>query len=134
MEHYIKEKCLWVKHINVKANIRTTFYSTLQKFDIHVASYVTQIHNIKDSSPFIKIKDVNKKADQSPVRALNKKVEEKMISVIKNRNDDSQFIGNKYFDKCLLHLSNFTPSFVAKQFIEIFNPILKNQYCSQSTK
>ena len=35
-------------------------------------------------------------------------------------NDDSQFIGNKYFDQCLLHLSNFAPSFVAKQYIEIF--------------
>ena len=29
-------------------------------------------------------------------------------------------IGNKYFDQCLLHLSNFAPSFIAKQFIEIF--------------
>ena len=34
------------------------------------------------------------------------KLSEAMISVIKNRNDDSQFIGSKYFDQCLLHLSN----------------------------
>ena len=48
------------------------------------------------------------------------KLSEAMISVIKNRNDDSQFIGSKYFDQCLLHLSNFAPSFIAKQYIEIF--------------
>ena len=47
----------------------------LEECGIYVASYVTQIHNIKDSSPFIKIKDVNKKADQSPLRVLNKKSE-----------------------------------------------------------
>ena len=68
----------------------------LEECGIYVASYVTQIHNIKDSSPFIKIKDVNKKADQSPVRALNKKVEEKMISVIKKAQSRGDSVGGKF--------------------------------------
>jgi len=48
------------------------------------------------------------------------KLSETMIFVIKNRNDESKFIGNKYFDQCVQHLANFAPRSVAKRYLEIF--------------
>ena len=48
------------------------------------------------------------------------KISETMIFVMKNRNDESKFIGNKYFDQCVQHLANFAPRSVAKRYLEIF--------------
>ena len=48
------------------------------------------------------------------------KISETMIFVMKNRNDESKFIGNKYFDQCVQHLANFAPRSVAKKYLEIF--------------
>jgi glycogen synthase len=48
------------------------------------------------------------------------KLSKTMIFVIKNRNDESKFIGNKYFDQCVQHLDNFAPRSVAKRYLEIF--------------
>ena len=66
----------------------------LEEFDIHVASYVTQIHNIQDSeeSHSYDVNKINAQADLSPIRVLNKNVENEMINSIKKA--DHQRTGN----------------------------------------
>ena len=57
----------------------------LREVGIEVGSRVIQIHTIKDKtllSEFISPDSLSKKADKSPVRCLDKKVEKKMIDAI----------------------------------------------------
>ena len=69
----------------------------LEELNINVASYVTEIHNIQDNEKYnIKIDEMNKKADASPVRALNSKVEKKMINIIKNAQNNGDTVGGKF--------------------------------------
>ena len=68
----------------------------LEDCGIQVASYVTQIHNIKDSSDFNEIKNINKIADQSPIRTLNKKAEKAMISVIEKAKKNGDTVGGEF--------------------------------------
>ena len=69
----------------------------LEELNINVASYVTEIHNIQDNEKYnIKIDEMNKKADASPVRALNSKVEKKKINIIKNAQNNGDTVGGKF--------------------------------------
>ena len=69
----------------------------LEELNIHIASYVTAIHNvIDDESHKINIKTMNKIVDKSPVRALNKTAEKKMINIIKNAQKNGDTVGGKF--------------------------------------
>jgi len=70
----------------------------LEKLNIHVASYVTQIHNVQDSEeshPY-GVNKINERADQSPIRVLNKNVEGDMIRSIKKAQDNGDTVGGKF--------------------------------------
>ena len=69
----------------------------LEELNIHIASYVTAIHNvIDDESHKINIKKMNKIVDKSPVRALNKTAEKKMINIIRNAQKNGDTVGGKF--------------------------------------
>ncbi len=69
----------------------------LEELNIHIASYVTAIHNvIDDESHKINIKIMNKIVDKSPVRALNKTAEKKMINIIRNAQKNGDTVGGKF--------------------------------------
>ena len=69
----------------------------LEELNIHIASYVTAIHNvIDDESHKINIKKMNKIVDKSPVRALNKTAEKKMINIISNAQKNGDTVGGKF--------------------------------------
>ena len=70
----------------------------LEEFDIHVASYVTQIHNIQDSKeshPY-DINKINAQADLSPLRVLNKNIEDEMINSIKKAQNNGDTVGGRF--------------------------------------
>ena len=69
----------------------------LEELNIHIASYVTAIHNVIDGeSHKINIKTMNKIVDKSPVRALNKTAEKKMINIIRNAQKNGDTVGGKF--------------------------------------
>ena len=69
----------------------------LEELNIHIASYVTAIHNvIDDESHKINIKTMNKIVDKSPVRALNQTAEKKMINIIRNAQKNGDTVGGKF--------------------------------------
>ena len=69
----------------------------LEELNINIASYVTAIHNvIDDESHKINIKTMNKIVDKSPVRALNKTAEKKMINIIRNAQKNGDTVGGKF--------------------------------------
>ena len=69
----------------------------LEELNIHIASYVTEIHNVRDDEHYnIPIKEMNKTVDLSPVRALNKKIEKRMIDTIKNAQNNGDTVGGKF--------------------------------------
>jgi chorismate synthase len=69
----------------------------LEELNIHIASYVTEIHNVRDDEHYnIPIKEMNKTVDLSPVRALNKKIEKRMIDTIKNAQNKGDTVGGKF--------------------------------------
>ena len=70
----------------------------LEEFNIHVASYVTQIHNIQDSEeshPY-DVNQINAQADLSPIRVLNKNVEDEMINSIKKARNNGDTVGGRF--------------------------------------
>jgi len=69
----------------------------LEELNIHIASYVTAIHNVvDDESHKINIKTMNKIVDKSPVRALNKTAEKKMINIIRDAQKNGDTVGGKF--------------------------------------
>jgi len=69
----------------------------LEELNIHIASYVTEIHNVRDDENYnIPINEMNKIVDLSPVRALNKKIEKRMIDIIKNAQNKGDTVGGKF--------------------------------------
>ena len=69
----------------------------LEELNIHIASYVTEIHNVRDDEHYnIPIKEMNKTVDLSPVRALNKTIEKRMIDTIKNAQNKGDTVGGKF--------------------------------------
>ena len=69
----------------------------LEELNIHIASYVTEIHNVRDDEQYnIPIKEMNKTVDLSPARALNKKIEKRMIDTIKNAQNKGDTVGGKF--------------------------------------
>tara|TARA_B100000579_G_scaffold151083_1_gene122674 strand:+ start:8610 stop:9761 length:1152 start_codon:yes stop_codon:yes gene_type:complete len=70
----------------------------LEQFNIHVASYVTQIHNITDDVVDYKINvnKINNEADKSPIRVLNRNIEDKMIETIKKAQKNGDTVGGRF--------------------------------------
>lgn len=68
----------------------------LKEVDIEVGSRVVQIHKVKDEtllSQFISPVSLNKKADKSPVRCLDKRVEKRMIDAIDKAKKEGDSVG-----------------------------------------
>tara|TARA_Y100000389_G_scaffold166074_1_gene170621 strand:+ start:26322 stop:27470 length:1149 start_codon:yes stop_codon:yes gene_type:complete len=69
----------------------------LEELNIHVASYVTGIHNIQDHESYnIDVKSLNQKADGSHLRVLNSDIELKMINIIKDAQKNGDTVGGKF--------------------------------------
>tara|TARA_B100001173_G_scaffold298609_1_gene296361 strand:+ start:343 stop:1491 length:1149 start_codon:yes stop_codon:yes gene_type:complete len=69
----------------------------LEELNIHVASYVTGIHNIHDHESYnVEVKSLNQKVDGSPLRVLNPDIESKMINIIKNAQKNGDTVGGKF--------------------------------------
>lgn len=69
----------------------------LEELEIHVASYVTEIHNVKDNKKHdIQINQMNQIADLSPVRSLNSSIEKEMINTIKHAQENGDTVGGKF--------------------------------------
>ena len=69
----------------------------LEECNIHVASYVMQIHDIKDESLAPNtIETINKIADESLVRVLNKNIENKIINKIKEAQQKGDTVGGEF--------------------------------------
>ena len=70
----------------------------LEECNIHIASYVTAIHNTIDtSSPDqYNVKTINSRADKSSVRSLNPHIEKKMIETIKSAQKNGDTVGGQF--------------------------------------
>ena len=70
----------------------------LEECNIHVGSYVSMIHNVKDENNYLDKSpiDINKIADKSSVRSLNKNIESKMIDVISNAKSKGDSVGGTF--------------------------------------
>ena len=68
----------------------------LKEIGVEVGSRVIQIHTIKDNSKLpenFSPEKLSQKADLSPVRCLNKKIEKKMINIIDQAKKDGDSVG-----------------------------------------
>ena len=71
----------------------------LLEVGIEVGSRVVQIHTVKDEtllSDNISLKTLNNKADKSPVRCLDKKVEKRMIGAIDKAKNEGDSVGGVF--------------------------------------
>ena len=70
----------------------------LEECNIHIASYVTAIHNIIDTEPANKynIKTINQKADKSSVRVLNTKIEKDIMLTIQKAQKNGDTLGGQF--------------------------------------
>jgi len=71
----------------------------ISEVGIEVGSRVVQIHSVKDEtllSGHISLKTLNKKADKSPVRCLDKKVEKRMIDAIDKAKKSGDSVGGVF--------------------------------------
>tara|TARA_X000001036_G_scaffold403240_1_gene409638 strand:+ start:36 stop:1187 length:1152 start_codon:yes stop_codon:yes gene_type:complete len=70
----------------------------LEQYNIKVGSYVTSIYKYKDNSDYnyLKVNDINKQADKSDVRCLNKTIEKKMINAIKDAQKKGDSLGGSF--------------------------------------
>jgi len=69
----------------------------LEECNINIGSYVTAIYDQKDENSYdCNVKMINKIADKSPVRSLDKKIEKKMIDAIKIAQKNKDSVGGKF--------------------------------------
>ena len=81
------------RETTMRVALGTVCRKLLEDVGIYVGSHVTQIHHVKNTISYdssISPIELNKKADASPVRCLDKKAEEKMIKII----DDAKSTGD----------------------------------------
>tara|TARA_B100000945_G_C20389451_1_gene601461 strand:+ start:215 stop:1375 length:1161 start_codon:yes stop_codon:yes gene_type:complete len=81
------------RETTMRVALGTVCRKLLEEVGIYVGSHVTQIHHVKNTISYdssISPVELNKKADASPVRCLDKKAEEKMIKII----DDAKSAGD----------------------------------------
>ena len=70
----------------------------LEECNIYIASYVTAIHNIIDttSSNQYNVKTINQKSDTSEVRVLNTKIEKEIIAAIQKAQKSGDTVGGQF--------------------------------------
>ena len=70
----------------------------LEKFNIHVGSYVSSIYTAKDMKDYsvISPSKMNEIADASQTRSLDKTVEKEMVSIIKNAKEKGDSVGGSF--------------------------------------
>ena len=82
----------------MRVGLGTICRKLLEDCNIHIASYVTAIHNIADTKLVNKydVKTINQKSDKSPVRVLNTKIEKDIISTIQKAQKEGDTIGGQF--------------------------------------
>ena len=70
----------------------------LDYFNIYIGSYVSSIYKAKDKQDYSQLspQEINKNADKSPVRSLDKKVEKEMINHITTAKDNGDSVGGSF--------------------------------------
>ena len=70
----------------------------LDYFNIYIGSYVSSIYKAKDKQDYSQLspQEINKKADKSLVRSLDKKVEKEMINHITTAKDNGDSVGGSF--------------------------------------
>jgi len=70
----------------------------LDRINIQIGSYVYKIYNIIDSSNYTHLSpiDINKKADKSSVRSLDKTIDKKMVNTIKEAMNQGDSVGGSF--------------------------------------
>ena len=85
------------RETTMRVALGTICRKLLEGCNIHIASYVTQIYDIKDLSPIPNtVQAINKKADESEVRSLNKEIERDMIGIIKKAQKNGDTVGGEF--------------------------------------
>ena len=82
----------------MRVALATICRKLLEECNIHIGSYVSMIHNVKDENNYFDKdpRDINKLADQSSVRSLDKNIESKMIDVITNAKSKGDSVGGSF--------------------------------------
>ena len=86
------------RETTMRVALGTICRKLLEECNIHIASYVTAIHNIIDTEPANKynIKTINQKADKSPVRVLNTKIEKDIMLTIQKAQKNGDTLGGQF--------------------------------------
>tara|TARA_B100001094_G_scaffold333204_1_gene409461 strand:+ start:3363 stop:4514 length:1152 start_codon:yes stop_codon:yes gene_type:complete len=82
----------------MRVALATICRKLLEECNIHIGSYVSMIHNVKDENNYFDKdpRDINKLADQSSVRSLDENIESKMIDVITNAKSKGDSLGGSF--------------------------------------
>jgi chorismate synthase len=82
----------------MRVALATICRKLLEECNIHIGSYVSMIHNVKDENNYFDKdpRDINKLADQSSVRSLDENIESKMIDVISNAKSKGDSVGGSF--------------------------------------
>ncbi len=82
----------------MRVALATICRKLLEECNIHIGSYVSMIHNVKDENNYFDKdpRDINKLADQSSVRSLDENIESKMIDVITNAKSKGDSVGGSF--------------------------------------
>jgi len=84
------------RETTMRVALGTVCRKLLEDVGIYVGSHVTQIHHIKNSNSYdssLSPIELNKKADKSPVRCLDKKAGQKMIEIINDAKSAGDSVG-----------------------------------------
>ena len=82
----------------MRVGLGTICRKLLEECNIHIASYVTEIHNIIDTTSPNKynVKAINQKADKSQIRVLNTNIEQDIIQIIKQAQKNGDTVGGQF--------------------------------------
>ena len=82
----------------MRVGLGTICRKLLEECNIHIASYVTEIHNIIDTTSPNKynVKAINQKADKSQIRVLNTSIEQDIIQIIKQAQKNGDTVGGQF--------------------------------------
>ena len=82
----------------MRVALATICRKLLEECNIHIGSYVSMIHNVKDENNYFDKdpREINKLADRSSVRSLDENTESKMIDVISNAKSKGDSVGGSF--------------------------------------
>ena len=82
----------------MRVGLGTICRKLLEDCNIHIASYVTSIHDITDTTlaNIDNVKSINEKADKSSIRILNSDIEKSMIAAIEKAQKSGDTLGGQF--------------------------------------